>query len=172
MRLCTAYSPARSLSNLLCMIAPRLVRRRFPGPLAIRRCRSRELFVSRFRYYSVLRLLELIGPTRCEDRSIGSSRRKWRKIAPRRTLKRHRLAKRHQIGPGGREFANPSGGVMATRRNANGAGEASVPPAPSASARETARAGRTTILASCETHPISTSARSVAAHLCSSGAPS
>ena len=29
------------------------------------------------------------------------------------------------------------GGVMATRRNANGAGEASVPPAPSASARET-----------------------------------
>ena len=36
-----------------------------------------------------------------------------------------------------REFANPSGGVMATRRNANGAGEASVSPAPSASARET-----------------------------------
>ena len=27
---------------------------------------------------------ELIGPTRCEDRSIGSSRRKWRKIAPRK----------------------------------------------------------------------------------------
>src|SRR6476620_9700339 len=29
----------------------------FPGPLSIRRRRSRELFVSRFRYYSVLRLL-------------------------------------------------------------------------------------------------------------------
>src|SRR5271166_6050470 len=36
-----------------------------------------------------------------------------------------------------RESANPSGGVMATRRNANGAGEASVPPAPSSSERET-----------------------------------
>src|ERR1700693_5693479 len=29
----------------------------FPGPLSIRRFRSRELFVSRFWYYSVLRLL-------------------------------------------------------------------------------------------------------------------
>src|SRR5258705_146997 len=29
----------------------------FPGPLSIRRRRSRELFVSRFRYYYVLRLL-------------------------------------------------------------------------------------------------------------------
>src|SRR5271165_2728119 len=53
--------------------------------------------------------LELIGPTRCEDRSIGSSRRKWRKIAPRRTLKRHRLAKRHQIGPGAPRICEPVG---------------------------------------------------------------
>ena len=52
---------------------------------------------------------ELIGPTRCEDRSIGSSRRKWRKIAPRRTLKRHRLAKRHQIGPGAPRICEPVG---------------------------------------------------------------
>src|SRR6516165_8753033 len=29
----------------------------FPGPLSIRHCWSRELFVSRFRYYYVLRLL-------------------------------------------------------------------------------------------------------------------
>jgi hypothetical protein len=50
-----------------------------------------------------------IGPTRCEDRSIGSSRRKWRKIAPRRTLKRHRLAKRHQIGPGAPRICEPVG---------------------------------------------------------------
>ena len=52
---------------------------------------------------------ESIGPTRCEDRSIGSSRRKWRKIAPRRTLKRHRLAKRHQIGPGAPQICEPVG---------------------------------------------------------------
>ena len=52
---------------------------------------------------------ELIGPTRCEDRSIGSSRRKWRKIASRRTLKRHRLAKRHQIGPGAPRVCEPVG---------------------------------------------------------------
>ncbi len=52
---------------------------------------------------------ELIGPTRCEDRSIGLSRRKWRKIAPRRTLKRHRLAKRHQIGPGAPRICEPVG---------------------------------------------------------------
>src|SRR6516165_6487179 len=31
----------------------------FPGPLSIRRRRSRELFVSRFRYYYVLRLLSV-----------------------------------------------------------------------------------------------------------------
>jgi hypothetical protein len=31
----------------------------FPGSLTIRRRRSRELFVSRFRYYSVLRLLHV-----------------------------------------------------------------------------------------------------------------
>ena len=36
-----------------------------------------------------------------------------------------------------REPANPSGGVMAKRGKASGAGEASVPPAPSASERET-----------------------------------
>ena len=68
----------------------------------------------------------LIGPTRREDRSIGSSRRKWRKITPRRTLKRHRLAKRHQIGPGAPRICEPVG-----RRdggNANGAGEASDSP--------------------------------------------
>ena len=46
---------------------------------------------------------------RHEDRSIGSSRRKWRKIAPRRTLKRHRLAKRHQIGPGAPRVCEPVG---------------------------------------------------------------
>ena len=34
---------------------------------------------------------------------------KWRKIAPRRTLKRHRLAKRHQIGPGAPRICEPVG---------------------------------------------------------------
>jgi hypothetical protein len=41
-------------------IYPRSIHSRtsFPGPLSVRRCRSRELFVSRFRYYYVLRLLQ------------------------------------------------------------------------------------------------------------------
>ena len=65
---------------------------------------------------------ELIGPTRCEDQSIGSSGRKWRKIAPRRTLKCHRLAKRHQIGLGAPRVCEPVGrrekcaGPVSTRR--------------------------------------------------------
>src|SRR5208337_557173 len=43
----------------------------------------------------------LIGPTRREDRSIGSTRRRWATIASRRTLRRRRLAKRRRIGPSG-----------------------------------------------------------------------
>ena len=64
-----------------------------------------------------------------------SSRRKWRKIAPRRTLKRHRLAKRHQIGPGAPRICEPVGrhDGDATKRKRRRRGIR--PPAPSA--RET-----------------------------------
>jgi hypothetical protein len=40
-----------------------------------------------------------IGPIRREDRSIGSSRRRSGTIAPHRTLRRRRLAKRRRIDP-------------------------------------------------------------------------
>ncbi len=43
----------------------------------------------------------LIGPTRREDQSIGSTRRRWATIASRRTLRRRRPAKRRRIGPSG-----------------------------------------------------------------------
>ena len=58
-----------------------------------------------------------IGPTECAT------------IAPNRASRRRRLAKRRRIAQARRGPANPSGGVMVTRRTANGSGEASVPPA-------------------------------------------
>src|ERR1700690_3611263 len=48
------HAPFSSASICPCSIHSRTS---FPGPLSVRRCRSRELFVSRFRYYYVLRLL-------------------------------------------------------------------------------------------------------------------
>jgi hypothetical protein len=78
-----------------------------------------------------------IGPTRREDRSIGSNRRRWAAIAPRRTPPRRRPAKR---GRSDLNVAQAHGPVrrreMAKRQKARGAGEASVPPAPSSSERE------------------------------------
>ena len=57
-------------------------------------------------------------------------------MAPHSTLRRRRLAKRHRIDRNAPRGTIPSGGVMAKRRKASRAGEASVPPTPSASERE------------------------------------
>ena len=50
-----------------------------------------------------------IGPTRREDRSIGSSRRQWVTKARRRALTQRRLAKRSRIGPSARRARDPVG---------------------------------------------------------------
>ena len=60
----------------------------------------------------------LIGPTRREDRSIGSTRRRSGTIAPHRTLRRRRLAKRRRIDPSpprGREPVGRRDGEAARR---------------------------------------------------------
>ena len=78
-----------------------------------------------------------IGPTRREDRSIGSNRRRWAAIVPRRTPPRRRPAKR---GRSGLNVAQARGPVrwreMAKQQKARGAGEATVPRARSSSERE------------------------------------
>ena len=78
-----------------------------------------------------------IGPTKREDRSIGSNRRRRAAIVPHRKPRRRRLAKRGRIGL---SAARANGPVrrrkVAKRQKARGAGEASVPPAPSSSERE------------------------------------
>ena len=51
----------------------------------------------------------LIGPTRREDRSIGSSRRSWANMAPHSTLRRRRLAKRHRIDRSAPRGSDPVG---------------------------------------------------------------
>src|SRR5271155_117299 len=53
------FPSSRSFLIYLDLLSSIHSRTSFPGPLSIRRRRSRELFVSRFRYYYVLRLLSV-----------------------------------------------------------------------------------------------------------------
>ena len=77
-----------------------------------------------------------IGPTRREDRSIGTNRRRWTAIVPRRTLRQSRLAKRGRIGLSAAQAHDPvRRREMAKRQKARGAGEAAVPRTPSSSER-------------------------------------
>ena len=70
----------------------------------------------------------LIGPTRREDRSIGSSRRRGATIAPRRTLRPRRVANRRRIAlnvPLGNDLVGrPDGEAPKSKRRRRGIGSA------------------------------------------------
>ena len=72
---------------------------------------------------------ELIGPTRREDRSIGSSRRRRARTTQRRTLRRGRLVKRRRIGPSALQASEPvgrrDGEAQKSEQRRRGAGPAS-----------------------------------------------
>ena len=65
-----------------------------------------------------------IGPTRREDRSIGSRRQNWANMAPHSTLRRRPLAKRHRIDRSAPRGSDPVGRRDGKRRKASRAGEA------------------------------------------------